>query len=118
VKEMVPPPREILWQSVTKSPFSSPAIFVLGWQPFLKSLMPLHHSLILFFALYKFKYMNLCHKLAIKSFLCLLTVICISPLHAKRIIEFPWQKWLSGSAKSLLYRCSRLTVVVALSFCS
>src|SRR5215469_1627350 len=40
--EIVPPPRIILWESATKSPFSSFTIIVLGWYPFLKSLMPLY----------------------------------------------------------------------------
>ena len=36
---------KILWESATKSLFSSFTILVLGWYPFLKSLMPLHKSL-------------------------------------------------------------------------
>ena len=36
----------ILWQSVTKSPFSSFTILVLKWQPFLQSLMPLYKFLM------------------------------------------------------------------------
>src|SRR5215469_16118303 len=35
----------ILWESATKSPFSSFTIIVLGWYPFLKTLMPLYKSL-------------------------------------------------------------------------
>src|SRR5215469_6738458 len=35
----------ILWGSATKSHFSSFTIIVLGWYPFLKSLMPLYKSL-------------------------------------------------------------------------
>ena len=37
----------ILWESATKSPFSSFTIKVLGRYPFLKSLMPLYKSVIL-----------------------------------------------------------------------
>ena len=36
----------ILWESATKSPFSSFTILHLGWYPFLKSLMPLYKSLM------------------------------------------------------------------------
>jgi len=41
----------MLWESATKSPFSSFTIPVLGWYPFLTSLMPLYKSLILFILL-------------------------------------------------------------------
>ena len=36
----------ILWESATKSPFSSFPILHLGWYPFLKSLMPVYKSLM------------------------------------------------------------------------
>jgi hypothetical protein len=40
---------KMLWESVTKSPFSSFTILVLGWYPFLRSLLPLYKSLIFLF---------------------------------------------------------------------
>ena len=41
----------ILWESATRSPFSSFTILHLAWYPFLKSLMPLFKSLIFFILL-------------------------------------------------------------------
>src|SRR5215475_12561829 len=41
----------MLWESATKSPFSSFTIPLLGRYPFLTSLMPLYKSLILFILL-------------------------------------------------------------------
>ena len=40
-----------MWESATRSPFSSFAILHLGWCPFLKSLMPLYKSLMFLFLL-------------------------------------------------------------------
>jgi hypothetical protein len=43
---------QILWESATRSPFSSFTTLFLGWYPLLKSLIPLYKSLILFFLLF------------------------------------------------------------------
>ena len=72
-------------------------------QPIAQSLYRLSYPAH-FFIFHKFKCMNWCHKLAIETFLYLLTVICISAI--------------SDSALSLFYRYSTLTVSLPLSFYS
>jgi len=71
-----------------------------------------------FLSFCKFKFINFCHKLAIKTFLFLLTITCISPLDAKCIVEFKWQKRLSESATTLLYKYSILTLSLRPNFYS
>src|SRR5215470_18049717 len=76
--KMIPPPSQILWESATRSPFSSFTTLVLGWYPLLNSLIPLYKSLIFLFLLFVSSSLILAFRYSFFLFLKCLLASCLT----------------------------------------